>query len=200
MRFRLLLFIILLISLQAIGCAKKNLVVLVPNPDGTVGRITVSNRTGSVEIDTPYQATRLEDKDTAPTAPSVMKKEEVESIFSDALRIQPTPPVHFKLYFETGSVGLVPESRNLLPTIMDAISERKSVSISVIGHADTAGNKEYNLKLSKRRAQTITDLLIEKGIDQERIETTSHGEENPLIKTGDNVNEPKNRRVEVIVR
>jgi len=200
MRFRLLLFVVLVLSLQAMGCAKKHLVVLIPDPDGSVGRITVSNKAGRVEIDTPYQATRLSDKDTAPAAPYAMEKKEVESTFSDALRIQPTRPVHFILHFETGSVNLVSESRNLLPTILDTIKERKSVSISVIGHADTAGNKEYNLKLSKRRAQAITNLLLEKGIDQDRIETTSHGEENPRIKTGDNVVEPKNRRVEVIVR
>jgi OmpA-OmpF porin, OOP family len=200
MRFRLLLLIILVLSLQAMGCAKKHLVVLIPDPDGSVGHVTVSNKAGSVEIDTPYQATRLADKDTAPGAPYAMEKKEVEAAFSDALKIQPTPPVHFILHFEMGSVDLVPESRKLLPTILDTIKGRKSVSISVVGHADTAGNKDYNLKISTRRAQAIADLLIEKGIDKGLIQTTSHGEGNPLIKTGDNVVEPKNRRVEVIVR
>jgi outer membrane protein OmpA-like peptidoglycan-associated protein len=200
MRFRPLLLVILVLSLQAMGCAKKNLVVLIPDPDGSVGRITVSNKAGRVEIDTPYQATRLADKDTVPGTPFAMEKKEVTSTFSHALRIQPTPPVHFILYFETGSENLVPESRELLPTILDAVKERKSVSISVIGHADTAGNREYNLGLSRRRAQAITRILLEKGIDQDRIDTTSHGEENLLIKTEDNVVEPKNRRVEVIVR
>jgi len=54
--------------------------------------------------------------------------------------------------------------------------------------------------LSNRRARAVTDLLIEKGIDKDQIETTSHGEENPIVKTEDNVSEPKNRRVEVFVR
>jgi len=132
--------------------------------------------------------------------PLVMEKTEVESIFTEALKIQPPQPTHFILYFETDSVDLAPESQKLLPVILETINEIKSVSVSVIGHSDTAGKKAYNLTLSKRRAQAITDLLLEKGIDKKQIETTSHGEENPLVKTGDNVSEPKNRRVEVVVR
>ncbi|MBN1546979.1 MAG: OmpA family protein [Syntrophaceae bacterium] len=183
------------------GCAgNKNLVLLVPDPDGSVGRIVVSNAGGSVEMNTAYQASTLRDKDTAPSAPRVMEKTEVESIFTEALKIQPAQPTHFLLYFGSDSVDLAPESQKVLVVILERIHENKSASVSVIGHSDTAGDKAYNLMLSNRRAKAITDLLLEKGIDKNQIETTSHGEENPLVKTGDDVSEPKNRRVEVVVR
>ena len=74
------------------------------------------------------------------------------------------------------------------------------MDISVIGHTDTAGDKEYNFELSKRRAIAVKNLLVKQGVIKNFIKTTSHGEKNPLIKTGDNVIEPRNRRVEVIVR
>ena len=69
-----------------------------------------------------------------------------------------------------------------------------------MGHSDTLGDKAYNLALSMRRAMAVQKLLVEKGIDEAFIDTTSHGEENPLVKTADNVGNPKNRRVEVVVR
>ena len=95
---------------------------------------------------------------------------------------------------------LKPESLKTLPEIITTIKKRNSVNMSVIGHSDTAGDKNYNLNLSKRRAAEVSNLLVDRGVRRESINITSHGEENPLIYTKDNVNEPLNRRVEVVVR
>jgi len=178
----------------------RNLVVLVPDPDGSVGSITVSNEAGSTVLDLPNQATTIKDRKSEPEPPTIMEKEEIDSIFSKALAIQPASPAHIILYFEKDSTELTPDSMNLLPHIFETVRKRNALNISVVGHSDTSGNEAYNLKLSKRRALSVTDLLIKKGIPKEIIETTSHGEKNPLIKTGDNVNEPRNRRVEVVIR
>ncbi len=88
----------------------------------------------------------------------------------------------------------------LLQPILDAINKTQSTDVSVIGHADRSGSKEYNFTLSTKRAQTVRDLLVEKGVDPAILEVTSYGEANPLVPTPDNVKEPKNRRVEVIIR
>ena len=187
--------------LMITGCGGgRNLVVLVPDPDGSVGSITVSNEAGSTVLDAPNQATTIKDRKSKPEPPTIMKKEKIHSIFSKALAIQPTPPAHVILYFKTNSTELTPDSMKLLPHIFETVRRRNSLNISVVGHSDTAGSEAYNLKLSKQRALSVTGLLVEKGIPKENIETTSHGEKNPLIKTGDNVNEPRNRRVEVIIR
>ena len=183
------------------GCGGgRNLVVLVPDPDGSVGSITVSNEAGSAILNLPNQATTIKDKKSKPEPPTIMEKEEIHSVFSKALAIQPEPPAHIILYFDKGSTKLTSDSMNLLPHIFETVRKRNSLNISVVGHSDTAGSEEYNLKLSKQRALSVTGLLVEKGIPKKNIETTSHGEKNPLIKTGDNVNEPRNRRVEVIIR
>ena len=182
------------------ACGPKNIVVLVPDPDGAVGRVTVSNPAGSVEIDTPNQATTISDASSAPTAPSALAPKEIDRLFAGVLLNQPEPPVHYLLYFEKDATRLRPDSRMLLPDVIAAIRDRSSEHISVVGHTDRLGDKSYNLLLSRRRAQAVKDLLIERGVPESLIETTSHGEENPLVPTADNVGSARNRRVEVVVR
>jgi outer membrane protein OmpA-like peptidoglycan-associated protein len=191
-----LLFVLIVV---VSGCAGGTTVVLAPNPDGKTSAITVSNPAGSVDIESPNQATTVKTSTQSPTPPAGMSQETIHALFSDALSIQPKPPVHYILYFEKDLL-LTSDSAGLLPEILTAIKERNSTDISVVGHTDTVGSKEYNLTLSKNRANSVRDLLVQKGVDLNYIKTTSHGKENPLIKTEDNVSEPKNRRVEVIVR
>ncbi|MFH0731246.1 MAG: OmpA family protein [Pseudomonadota bacterium] len=182
------------------ACAPKSLVVLAPDPDGAVGHITVSNPAGSVNIDAANQFTAIKDQKSAPSVPAGMDPTQIQVLFGKALAIQPPVPIHFILYFKTDSTDLLPESVAELPKILAAIQERGSEIISVVGHSDTAGEKEYNLKISTRRAATVKSLLVGMGVTGTLIDVTSHGEKNLLIKTGDNVNNEKNRRVEVVVR
>ena len=65
---------------------------------------------------------------------------------------------------------------------------------------DTVGSKEYNYKLSLDRAKVLSDILIANGAVPSNITVTSHGEGNPLVKTADEVAEPRNRRVEVVIK
>ena len=183
------------------GCSgPRNIVVLVPDPDGSTGSISVSNEAGKVLIDSPYHSTSIKDGQSVPAPPVAMEKEKVDAIFSKALAAQPDPPVHFLLYMKNDSTDLTADSSAQIPGIIETIQARNAYSISVIGHTDTLGDKEANQRLSTQRADSVSQLLIQHGVDAEKIETTSHGEENPLVKTDDNVSEPKNRRVEVIVR
>lgn len=192
-----LTLLFLLIALTC-SCAKKTLVALAPDPGGKVGGISVTNEAGSVAIDTAYQATTVGTKE-APRAPENLDKETVQRIFAEALSIQPKRPLHFLLYFEK-DVQLTSESEKLLSDVVAAIRERNSQDISVIGHTDTVGSKEYNVELSNRRAIAVKDLLVGQGVAAANLRTTSHGKENPLVPTADGVNEPRNRRVEVVVR
>jgi outer membrane protein OmpA-like peptidoglycan-associated protein len=200
MKMRLAFFILMSTVVFLAACGPKNLIVLVPDPDGTVGDIKVANSAGSVEMKAPNRATVIKDKNTAPSTPADIRAEEIHAFFAEALAIQLLAPIHFILYFEKDSMRLNSESLNQLPDIVSTIRDRSSDHISVVGHTDTLGDKTYNLNLSLRRASTVRDFLIQKGVREDHIETVSHGEKNLLIKTGDNVGEPKNRRVEVVVR
>ena len=195
-----LLLILLILLVFASGCAEKTTVVLLPDPDGKVGHITVSNGTGSIDIDKAREATTIQGQDSQPTSPKILSPEAIDADFSPVLTILPSQPVHFILYFQEGSNDLTAESRQTLPAIFESINSRKSQHISVIGHTDTVGDRQYNLRLSKERAAAIRRLLVQQGVPANTITSTSHGQENLLIKTADNVNEPRNRRVEVVVK
>ena len=200
MKLKLQLFMLVTTVLLLVACGKKSIVVLVPEPTGSVGRITVSNSAGFVEISKPNQATEIINENTAPSAPAEIKGEKINALFSEALAILPPNPIHFILFIEKDSTRVSPESLNQISEIIVIIKERASDHISVIGHTDTLGDEDYNQNLSFKRATAVKNLLIQQGIREDLIETTSHGKKNLLIKTQDNVAEVKNRRVEVVVR
>jgi len=80
------------------------------------------------------------------------------------------------------------------------IRDRAPVDISVVGHTDTVGKDDYNSVLSLKRARAVASILRGKGVDPSVLDITSHGKRNPLVPTGDQVPEPRNRRVEITVR
>lgn len=191
---------ILLALLTLAACATQNVVVLIPDPDGSVGKLAVSNPGGSQELKQAGQATFIEDGQKAPDLPVVMEPAEIQRRFGPALAARPMAPVSFLLYFHSNSAELVDASQALLPQIVGAIKERNSVDVSVVGHCDTVGNDQYNLGLSRQRAATVAKGLTDQRVDPKALEITSHGKRRLLVPTGDNVSEPRNRRVEVTVR
>ena len=196
----LLRLIALVISVfLACACDRGPLVALAPDPDGKVGSISVSNEAGSVAIDTPYQATTIRDARVRPGAPRQLGKKALDEMFAEALLQEPKKPLHFLLYFDSDTT-LTPDSLQGIPDIVAAIRERNSMSVTVVGHTDTVGTREMNPEMSIKRALAVMDLLVGRGVDPATIRIAYHGKENPLIPTADNVREPKNRRVEVVVR
>ena len=193
-------FFLLVSTLLTTACSSNSVVVLIPDPDGSVGSIVISNRAGSVELNKPNQAAEIQDRETAPASPVELKKKEIDSLFSEALAIQPPPPVDFMLFFEKDSVQLKPDSVETLAVTIAAIRKRDPAEISIAGHADALGRRAYNMRLSKRRALAVRELLVKSGVQKEQIKISFHGEEMLLIKTKDNVGNPKNRRAEITVR
>ncbi|MBU0908718.1 MAG: OmpA family protein [Proteobacteria bacterium] len=191
--------LVLLLLLTACS-SQKNMFVLLPDQDGNVGSIEVINDTGSYVADKPGDCVTVADSSSKPKAAPAMNEEQIRTTFGEALAVEPSQPRSFLLYFKTDSFDLTNGSIELLQPIMDAIKKNQSTDVSVIGHADTAGSKEYNFTLSTKRAQTVRNLLVERGVDPAIIEVSSYGEADLLIPTADNVKEPRNRRVEVIIR
>lgn len=182
------------------GCSRKTTVVLLPEEDGGVGAMTVSTEAGTVDIDRAGEATVVSSRTSPPSAPEQLSSEEIEAVFGEVLRDLPAKPVHFILYFEFATTKLTADSTARLADVLAAIERRRSESISVVGHTDTVGDRRHNRRLAGRRAETVSRLLVDRGVDKEHIHSISHGESNPLVETGDNVRELKNRRVEVVVR
>jgi outer membrane protein OmpA-like peptidoglycan-associated protein len=182
------------------GCAPKSTFVLLPDPNGQVGKIIVTHSHGTHTLNQARQSVVIKSKNRSPGDVKTMDETEIRSVFGKALDIQPLPPANFLLYFKSESVQPKPESESEIPKIMHAIRERHSMDISVNGYTDRKGEDDYNDKLSYERAKRVEKMLITEGVDPSLITTTSHGKNNPLIPTRDNLAEPRNRRVEVIVR
>lgn len=192
--------LVVLTALLLGGCGPKNLVVLVPAPDGHVGRVQVSTEAGTREVAEPRQAVAFGVADAPPEAPREMKRAEINEMFGELLASEPEPAKVFLLFFEPGGSVLQPASEALIPDILQTVIQRRSLDISVVGHTDRAGSAEFNYRLSLSRAQLIRDRLVAGGVAPEIIHTTSHGEGNPILPTEDDVEEARNRRVEVTVR
>ena len=102
------------------------------------------------------------------------------------------------LFFDYDSHKLSITEKEKLDNFIFTSIKTDSNPIIIYGHTDTKGSKKYNLILSKQRTLSVSKYFKTKGINNKLI-TKNYGEDYPLIKTGDNVLEKKNRRVEVII-
>jgi len=125
---------------------------------------------------------------------------EVRSTFGAALSALPARPATFMLYFVTGKDELTAESKADVQKVLDELSRRPSPDVLAIGHTDSVGAQELNDRLSLQRAERVKALLVAIGIAAERIYVAGRGERELLVPTADNVDEPRNRRVEINVR
>lgn len=180
--------------------ANKGMVVLLPDPDGKVGRVVISNRGGTQVLQDAGHMVEVPDADSAPLPPVAVDAGRMKEDFGEAMSVVPPPPIHFILYFKTDTTELTEASRRLLAQVLPTVVERKSTDVSVVGHTDTTGTREYNCNLGMERALLVKKMLVSLGIDPDFIEATSHGEGNLLVRTADEVSEHRNRRVEVVVR
>lgn len=185
---------------RVIELTTGDIMVLLPDVDGTVGEITVTSETSTVTLSQAGAATLVREDEEPPRPPVAMDDRTLGTLFGDALAAQPEPPARYLLYFEVGGATLTPESAALLPEIEAEIRRRAAANVTVIGHTDTVGPAGLNARLAVTRAQAIREMLLAQGVDAARIDATSYGESLLLIQTPDNTDEPLNRRVEVIVR
>jgi len=183
------------------GCSSKNgsTIVLLPDSDGTVGKVEVKNKLGSVLIKNKYEAASVNMK-KKPKVKGVMTKNDIQDIFKDALTSEPTAPSKFILYFNVGAHKIMKESEPVIHLIVADIKKRAAPFISILGFTDKTGNAAINLKLSRKRATHVADTLVQNGISPDIIETTAHGENIPFAQQEEESTRQLNRRVEVFVR
>jgi outer membrane protein OmpA-like peptidoglycan-associated protein len=178
------------------SCASER-IVLLPEKDGKPAAVIVKQGDREITLDKPYAATELTSAD-----PWLYRANEAEvsSKFGAALSAQPSRPASFTLNFVEGSNELTPASKEMLEKVFADLKERKVVDIVVIGHTDTVGSDQANDLLARQRAETIRAALISRGIAPSDVVATGRGKRELLVPTADNVSEPRNRRVEVVIR
>lgn len=199
MRNSLIRLAIVALCVFLASCGYDARVVLVPDPDGHVGRIEVSNAAGSQTLDQARTGSSVK-RGEAPQPPKAVSPEDIEKTWGETLAALPPPPRTFLLYFESGTATLTADSRGSLTEIAAAARARPFPRLQVAGHADATGSDEVNIRVSRERAEAVRNLLVEGGVAAASIQVASHGKRNPLIRTPDGIAEPRNRRVSVVVQ
>jgi OOP family OmpA-OmpF porin len=100
------------------------------------------------------------------------------------------------IFFDFDKASLRSESFSELNRVVALMAERKSMTVEISGYTDNLGPDAYNMKLSERRAKSVSNYLVEKGVDSSRITTTWFGETKPVDTTNTKAGNRKNRRVE----
>lgn len=106
-------------------------------------------------------------------------------------------PVTRTVYFDFGSSEIKQSSKELLNFLAKKLIENASYSVELIGHTDNEGSDEFNMELSRQRAQAIENYFADFGIDPARISTKGVGKNKLLYKTGTEEEIARNRRVEI---
>lgn len=100
------------------------------------------------------------------------------------------------IFFDFDRYALKPESKNELNRIKGVLQKYPDMRIKIIGHTDSIGTEEYNLMLSKKRAQAVVNYLAKDGISKDRMEWEGKGETTPAYPNDSREHRSKNRRVE----
>ncbi len=107
------------------------------------------------------------------------------------------PTASEAVYFDLNSYGIKDEATENLDQIISLMQESADLNVRVIGHADDTGGKDYNLKLSIDRAQSVKQYLTQAGIEEDRIITFGKGSTQPLTSNASIEGRSQNRRVEI---
>ena len=104
------------------------------------------------------------------------------------------------LSFAAGSAELQDDTHESLDDVARTLLENPQVRIVVMAHTDDDGDAEQNLQLSRQRAQSVVDYLVEQGVDQGRLDAEGYGELLPLVQNVTAEDRATNRRVEIRIQ
>ena len=108
-----------------------------------------------------------------------------------------TEPDSHLVHFAFDSSNLSDEARERLRAHADYLKANQGIDVVLEGHADERGSREYNLALGERRAKSVRRILLVHGVNSERLEIVSYGEERPLVEASSEEAYRKNRRVKL---
>ena len=143
---------------------------------------------------------QVESRDTqAPTLPSNngngARDVKTVNVTSDAVDV-----MNHVVYFDFDSYVIKPEFQALLAAQAKHLMGNRAVKISLAGHTDDLGGREYNLALGQKRADAVKRALAILGVTEAQMEAVSFGKEKPAVAGTDDTARAKNRRVEISVQ
>lgn len=104
-----------------------------------------------------------------------------------------------RVHFDYDESTIRSDTEQVLRQKVEILRASPAVQIRIEGHADERGSVEYNLALGNRRAQAVLDFFTQQGIPATRFQTTSFGEERPLVNQSNESAWAQNRRAEFVI-
>lgn len=129
------------------------------------------------------------------------KSEEVFKIPDETVspEANKTEFVSENIHFAFDSFQLSDQSRRILNSNVEYLNTNPRITVTVEGYCDERGTDAYNLALGERRAKSVKDFLVNRGVGADRLNTVSYGEERPITLDHDEASWAKNRRVQLVV-
>jgi OOP family OmpA-OmpF porin len=101
--------------------------------------------------------------------------------------------------FDFDKTNIKPEAAAILDRLVAFMNENKDRRVALSGHTDSIGTEKYNQGLSERRAASVKNYLVKKGVDGSRVTSQGFGESKPIADNKTKEGRAKNRRVEIKV-
>ena len=105
----------------------------------------------------------------------------------------------YMVFFDWDRSNISSQAATTIQQAAQAFKTTGNARITATGHTDTTGPDSYNMALSLRRANAVKNELVRDGVPDQAITVIGKGESQLLVPTGDNVREPQNRRVEIVI-
>jgi len=112
--------------------------------------------------------------------------------------VAPAAPKSYLVFFDFNKSDLTNQATQIVDQAASNAGPAKVTRLTVTGHTDTVGSDAYNMRLSRRRAESVAARLEKDGIPSSEIEIVAKGKRDLLVPTADGVKEPQNRRVQIV--
>ena len=110
----------------------------------------------------------------------------------------PAAPHSYLVFFDFNKSDLTAQATGIVDQAAKNAEAAKVSRLTVTGHTDTVGSDAYNMRLSRRRAESVAAQLEKDGIPSSEIQIVAKGKRDLLVPTADGVKEPQNRRVQIV--
>jgi outer membrane protein OmpA-like peptidoglycan-associated protein len=145
-----------------------------------------------------------DDKDQCPNEAEVVNGFEDEDGCPDEVPepkveiVKEKPTILKGVNFEFNSAQLTQNAMTILDLVYDTMEDFPDMVVEVSGHTDAVGSASYNYQLSLKRAQSVKNYLVSRGISSNRIVARGYGEERPIAPNNTEEGRAKNRRIEIV--
>ncbi|WP_293627124.1 OmpA family protein [Salinisphaera sp.] len=102
--------------------------------------------------------------------------------------------------FAVDSATLSGNAQSTFNKIAETLKNYDKTAIHVVGHTDSTGSDEYNMKLSQQRAQSVAQFLTSRGVDSQRVLTWGRGKSEPIASNSTESGRAQNRRVDIVIK